>query len=1351
MRVIARLLKRLILGLILALGALSALAYLATPLMSGFRDTLESTLATRLGVPVSIGSLEPRWHTLGPLLRLQDVTLGSGEHPLRLQEALLDLYLPGLWDHSGSGPLRLTLRGVRLRVVRDPAGDIRVIGLPRAGGDAAAPTRLGVTARVRLQQAEIVWEDQRTGRPPLVIAPVDLDLIGGPDGVRGSARLTSPYGQLQLAAELSGDLSGNSWSGWTRMRAIGLDLAALLGDYLPAHYRLSGLVLDGDLIGRWRDARPAMLRGRIDARDLRFAGTEEVQFRQLGANLAFARQPQGWRLQLDQLTIDRGGRRWPPGTIAAELSQTTDGQFEVRAGADFLRVEDLLAVLMVRTPWAELAPVVHGVDPHGDLHDVQLAVDFGPEHVDWQAAARFAGVQIRHAGKTPGIDKLSGTLRARPDHVQIQLDARDLTLEDGERLRAPLQLTRLQGQVDWLRNPEGGWSLRSDQLLLDTPFIQTRSRLGLTLVPERSPTLDLQVDFGGADASRAANYYPVGIMRPQLVEWLDRAIVSGQLTGGTAILHGPLADFPFDKDHTGRFEVVFDVHDLTLDYREGWPPLEQIDANVRFHGNALDIAVAQARIYDSKVGPTSARFEQLWPASPVEIRGRVTGPLADELRLLTESPLRKDFGNFVAGLRANGAARLDLDFAVPVRHEGEYRLAGQLQFLGSRLELVDWQLPLDDIRGTLAFDLHALRAQGIRARGLDSDLAIDVTPDAGGGSRVAARGRLDVPAIQSRLPKLPLQFASGSSDFQVTVDIPGVHAGADTPAWLTVSSDLRGIAVDLPPPFGKPAAGARRLQVRMPVSGGDNALDVTYQDVVDATLSQDLSRGEIQLGGAPAALPQTAGVRVRGKLTHLNLDDWLPAVRSLAGDATGSPPPLDVDLHIGQLRLGALALDDLTLTLKRDTGGWRGHVEAPRAVGDFTVPDDFANTPLRLDLEHLKLEPEFAEEATPDESPGDAARMDPRDWPALALHCKQLVIHQADLGQLSLKATRRDNGLTIDQLNLNGGLGRLEAKGSWTVLATGARTQLAGELTTPKLGRLLQDLGYAQQIKDGAAEFRFDVAWPGDPALIGDRRFDGKVDLTVRKGRLLDIEPGVSRVFGLLNFNALQRRLRLDFSDLFKKGLSFDRISGDFTLDEGDAYTNDLVIDGPSGKIEIAGRTGLVTHTFDQLVTVTPRLDATLPVAGAIAGGPLAGLAVLVAQQLMGEQVDRINRFQYSVTGPWDDPQINQLASGGSLSKLLRPFAGGDAAGQDTPDAADTMPPPATADSTGEASEAIPTTPERSEATTPAPSTAAPETPASAPAEAEAPEQPDNGSALGRLLKKLKPQGTGREILESTD
>jgi uncharacterized protein (TIGR02099 family) len=688
--------------------------------------------------------------------------------------------------------------------------------------------------------------------------------------------------------------------------------------------------------------------------------------------------------------------------------------------------------------------------------------------------------------------------------------------------------------------------------------------------------------------------------------------------------------------------------------------LESLAARVHFHGNQLDIQGQDGRILDSQITHVEAHIGTLRPASPIEIKGNLTGTLSDILRTLQEDGLRGRFGRFAKGLRGNGETQLDLDFAIPFNQRGDYRLNGILTFADARLTLPDWSFALSKIDGALNFSLDGLSAKGIRARALGSPLSIDVLPISDGATRIRTTAALSTEAIARQLPTLPLQVASGKADFTIGIDIPSRRAPAGSPTMLSVDSPLQGIEIGLPSPLGKPADGRRALALRLPLN--DNAVPASLGLGADllAQFSADGQRVDVAFGGEQARLGPDTGVRISGHLGEVDTAAWHTALSDLAQSGGAQLPPIDVDLQMARIGLPALAIDDARLTLQHRGGEWRGSLESASLAGRFVVPATLPQQPIAVTLDRLALTlPVANDAATPSPAPDPTTAMEPTGLPGLQLTIADMRVNNAALGQLQLDARRSDTGLHLDTLKLEGGALRVDAQGSWTRGANGVTTRIDGSLAAPRLGDLLVDLGYARQLEEAPSDIAIALTWPGDPAQWHPGTIDGSVSLDIGAGRLAEVDPGVTRVVGLLNLNALTRRLRLDFSDFYKKGYSFDRIAGGFRLTDGKAVIDSLVVDGPTGRLDISGSADLLSESLNQQVRVTPNLDATLPIAGAIAGGPIAGIAVLVAQQVMSDTVDEINRFEYAVNGPWAAPKIVQLDTGGTLSRLLKPLRSG--------------------------------------------------------------------------------------------
>ncbi len=132
-------------------------------------------------------------------------------------------------------------------------------------------------------------------------------------------------------------------------------------------------------------------------------------------------------------------------------------------------------------------------------------------------------------------------------------------------------------------------------------------------------------------------------------------------------------------------------------------------------------------------------------------------------------------------------------------------------------------------------------------------------------------------------------------------------------------------------------------------------------------------------------------------------------------------------------------------------------------------------------------------------------------------------------------------------------------------------------------------------------------------------------------------------MWGILSLQSLPRRISLDFRDIFTDGLAFDEIVGAVKVNKGVASTDNLRISGPAARIVMNGQVDLARETQVLRVKVNPQLSDSVSVAGALIGGPVAGIAAFVAQKLLKDPLDQIASYEYDVTGNWTDPQVNKV------------------------------------------------------------------------------------------------------------
>jgi Predicted membrane protein len=180
-------------------------------------------------------------------------------------------------------------------------------------------------------------------------------------------------------------------------------------------------------------------------------------------------------------------------------------------------------------------------------------------------------------------------------------------------------------------------------------------------------------------------------------------------------------------------------------------------------------------------------------------------------------------------------------------------------------------------------------------------------------------------------------------------------------------------------------------------------------------------------------------------------------------------------------------------------------------------------------------------------------------------------------------------------------------------------------------------------ISNAQTLIEMDVHWPGLPAAFDVTALSGDLRIAIGQGEVLDQQPGFGRVLGLFNLTNLPRRLLLDFRDVLSEGLHFEEMTGDFSLTDGVAQTDNFLIRASAAKIHMQGAVDFVQKSYDQIIVIRPQIGKTFPTLGAIAGGPVGAAAGFLVQGLLGKQLKNANEIKYHVTGPWSEPMIELL------------------------------------------------------------------------------------------------------------
>ncbi len=1252
---------------VLAAVALSV-ARMFLPAAGQYQDQIEAQVGAALGQPVTIGTLDLQWRGLGPSVILYDVRFLDQERKrtqIHLPQIRLGIDLVRSLAKGQPMVSQLVLSGLDLSVERDQEGRFNVRGFTvsdsadQQNQSGAVIAWLEQQSSIAIEQSRIAWRD--TGqKQDMIFEQVNLSLRnkGERHLMDGSFHMPRTMGdEVSFALDVNGDLAAlPTWEGRGYFAGGNLKINQWLPELTWRGVTLSGGAINTRLWWAFKQGALLHLEGELGVFDLVANNKGQPRRRPLRYDLATARfrwlrAEQEWSLEVRDFALHGAEAPWNNSRLRLTVSENaTDKEqklFDLRASmidVDVSKQWLLLSDILEKQQRSYLEKI----DPSGSLSQVQVQFTGNATPHLVFARGQFDQVTTNADGRIPGVVGLSGKILVTPESGVAHIRSRNLVLDMPRVFRSSTRLDFVQASLNWFQL-DGGWLVSAPEVYAKNPDAELNAYVRLELQPDQAPFLHINGELVRAVVSSASHYLPATIMSPTLVEWLDRSLVGGLARQGKVLWHGRVNRFPFEGSD-GRFEVEAVLKDAELNYMQDWPPASDINGRLIFSGDNMYFVASNGRILDNNILLANINIIHMRrkPLS-LSIKGTVTGSTQGKLDYLAVSPpLATRFGAATDALSAQGDSLLNLDLAIPLSPDAELKVGGRVKLTNNSLQVQRLGTIADQINGVFDFGSSGASGQDLVAQLYNQPVRVQIASEEG-ETTITGQGHFDPAYLAQRYWPALADYLQGVTPMSFALNLPAAGGGA---ARLILQAEMQGFESLLPPPVNHapdshgliyaslplPLQGEEPLRIQF---GGQWALNLNFEPG-----DQGLEIRRAYLGLDPGLVDsgEGEGVNLEGHLSRLYLGEWRQVLGLSA--STDSTQRFGIawanrlgnfNLAVKDLELFGLHYGDVTVLGKAREDDWHAVVSAQEALGSVALPYDVAESPIALDFERFSFAADGGVET------GKTNLGNPAQFPAIQASIRKFQFNGRNLGRLMVVTDKQPDGIAIKRMEVETKSTYIDASGVWIQQDEAHSSDFRIRVVTQDLARTLNELGYIVALDGGDGVINVNASWPGSPTDFNLELLQGKIGFDLEDGRLMDIEPGAGRVFGLFSFQALPRRLLGDFSDVFASGFAFDSIKGDFKIKDGDAQTKNLYLEGPAARILMKGRIGLVQRDYDQEVIVIPHLTDSIPILGWLAFTPQVAAVIAITQRALKNQLDKLGASRYTITGSWDNPVIKSV------------------------------------------------------------------------------------------------------------
>ncbi|MCV2402900.1 DUF3971 domain-containing protein [Marinomonas sp. C2222] len=1235
------------LGIMFALGFGKVLPYL-----DNYRPQIESNLQQIIGHPVSIRMIDGRLEGLDPSISVSGFSLAPNGVPavtIKEMRIRLDLIQSILTLSPQFSYLRFIDPHIHLA---EDQGAVRLKGTTPSSSvksDVGVERVLGYLSDLRnvsILGAKVNVTSKTFGDHFFESSEIYVFQKENETLFRGEFYLNEGESAFLLNARLE---TPSSFLGTPRLKAsvvapnFSLPLNSLMSstNFPISHVDVEGNIWLDVLLGKQLDLRSESNNIRLTFNDGKYYDLSS------SLKLGYIHSQPSLKLVLSDLAVKEKGQDYLATDIEVDWSSLTN-RTRIKFDQIDLELAKGLGGQFIPSHY-QAKRLVDGLAPSGKALNGEVSLFRKNDKLSFEYISNLQSASVNAYQGIPEVDKINAVFRLSEDEGSVDFRGKSSSLLFEEVYSQPWLTESASGYVAWKQDQD--FIVTGQNLHIQRNKADIKGDFRLEIRQTEPDWISLDLHGENIPIIDRLTYIPPTALDQELQEWIQQAFDGqGQADSIDVFVQSELSN---SASPDVKVKLVASNLDVTFD--ESWPTAHEVKGVFEYDKSGVIVQIDSALLQDLSV--SGIRLEAPIIENKVDwlyLKGAVEDDSNVILALLNDTPLRDSVLTPFENWYMEGDVKGQMNIGIPFTDQ-DAKVDVSLNFKDNPLLIKDLELESviqqgqvtytseDGLKNT-NFDIQAFGGTShlkLTSR-FTEEKDLIVYGDLEGVANVQ-----DVATWQTA-PEALLNKATGTTHYVGNLSI---NEAQDGQFELMVTSDLFGVDIYLPEPVGKSNEELRALEVKVMVHEDDLVVDAFYTDLLDSRFlfkDSHFIGGEVLLNSKTSLstnVPQ--GVVLRGSMDYVNSEDWHAAFAAdadqVSSDQGGASESFD--LFPSWLNTVDLIVDSLLLNKDNTWNNLKVSYQKENDNG-FLVSADEGN--LRLTISDV---PElhfgylsWSTDSSEDDQRGlEEAPISASQIPDMRLKIDELYIDQQPYGDWQTTVSRTGTKVIASPITsaLKGG----EFLGSFIWDDRGESSTVKMEVTAKgkDLAELTGKFSEEAFISSESYDINVDLGWQGHPFDFHRESLSGGIRFQGEKGNFNQVEeiPAFLKALGIFNVGALSRRLTLDFRDVYEPGLSYDTFSGDLNLKDGILKTvKPIHIVSPSAELSLKGTANIVDETLDERLTATFPLSGTLPLAGLLLGSPqLAGILFLT-DQLIGDQISKVTSIQYSIKGPFSNPNI---------------------------------------------------------------------------------------------------------------